>query len=464
MSINQLFSLTRRSFQTIQAAINTVGQNVANANTEGYARRRVTLEAINLRDVGIHTALPPRSATGLGVSVVTYERLRDHLLDVASWDSRASLGAADEESRIFQVLESLLAANDKTSLPVLLNEFWNRWADLADHPTDRGVREALYGQAQTLVDTFHRLARDLETLQRQTLTSLQDNVNKVNTLLNELAELNVAIHEARLRGNPDLAAEDRRDALVSQLAELLPVQVQTQEDGSYQLIVGGMALVQRDQVLPLTLSISGLNPLLTFGTTGISFRASQGQDGKIGAQLRLLTQTLPDVRQSLDILAATLTNTVNTLHTTGYGLDGLTGRPFFDVSGTTAATIALSADVRADRRVIAASGDPTAPGDNSVARQIAALRDALLFSGGTETAEAFALNLTGRIGSAAQDANDRLTRSRAVVDHLDALQQGVMGVSLDEELANLIRFQQAYAATARMLDTARQMMDTLLSL
>jgi flagellar hook-associated protein 1 FlgK len=134
------------------------------------------------------------------------------------------------------------------------------------------------------------------------------------------------------------------------------------------------------------------------------------------------------------------------------------------VSGTTAATIALSADVRADRRVIAASGDPTAPGDNSVARQIAALRDALLFSGGTETAEAFALNLTGRIGSAAQDASDRLTRSRAVVDHLDALQQGVMGVSLDEELANLIRFQQAYAATARLLDTARQMMDTLLSL
>ncbi len=464
MSIHQLFSLTRRSFQTIQAAINTAGQNVANANTEGYARRRVTLEAVNLRDVGIHMALPPRSATGLGVSVATYERLRDHLLDVALWNSQASLGAADEESRIFQVLESLLASNDKTGLPALLNEFWNRWADLADHPMDTGVREALYGQAQTLVDTFHRLARDLETLQGQTLTALQENVDKVNTLFKALAELNVAIREARLRGNPDLVAEDRRDTLVKQLAEHLPIQVQAQEDGTYHLIVSGMAVVQGDQVLPLTLSLSGSVPSLTFGTTGIPFRAPQGQDGKIGAQMRLLTQTLPEVRQDLDTLAATLVSSVNTLHTAGYGLDGLTGRPFFDPAATTAATIALSTDVQADRRAIAASGDPTAPGDNSTARQIAALRDALLLAGGSETTETFALNLAGRIGSAARDANDRLTRNRAVVDHLDALQQGVMGVSLDEELANLIRFQQAYAATARVLDTARQMMDTLLSL
>lgn len=464
MSLNQLFSLTRRSFQTIQAAMNTVGQNVANANTEGYARRRVTLQAVNIRDTGIYTALPPRSATGLGVSVATYERLRDHLLDVAAWDARASLGAADEETRIYQVLESLLAADDDTGLAALLNDFWNRWSDLADNPTDTGVREALRGQAQTLIDTFHRLARDLDTLTIQTTETLRDAVDQANSLLEELASLNSTIQAARQKGNPDLVAEDRRDQLVHELAELLPVQVHALEDGSYQLTVGGMALVQGDQVMPLTLDLSGGTPSLTFGNTGIAFRAPEGQDGRIGAQLRMLTQTIPDVRQRLDTLAATLVNEVNSRHASGYGLDGLTGRAFFDPAGTTASTIALSADVLADSRAIAASGDPTAPGDNSVALQIAGLRDALLFNGGTETAETYAINLAGIIGAAAKDATGRLERSRATIDHLDALQQGVMGVSLDEELTNMIRFQQAYAATARVLDTARSMMDTLLNL
>ncbi len=464
MSLNQLFSLTRRSFQTIQAAMNTIGQNVANANTDGYARRRVTLQAVNLRDTGLYTALPPRTATGMGVSVATYERLRDHLLDVAAWDARASLGASDEETRIYQVLESLLAADSDTGLPALLNDFWNRWADLANQPTDTGVREALRGQAQTLIDTFRRLARDLDTLTMQTTDALRDAVDQANSLLEELAALNATIRTARQKGNPDLVAEDRRDELVHKLAELLPVQVQTLEDGTYQLTVNGMALVQGDQVMPLTLNLSGSPPTLTFGTTGIAFQATEGQDGRIGAQLRMLTQALPDVRQRLDTLAATLVTEINSRHASGYGLDGLGGRAFFDPAGTTAATIALSADVLADSRAIAASADPTTPGDNSIALQIAGLRDALLFNGSTETAETYAINLAGRIGTAAQDATGRLERSRATIDHLEALQQGIMGVSLDEELTNMIRFQQAYAATARVLDTARTMMDTLLNL
>lgn len=464
MSLNQLFSLTRRSFQTIQAAMNTVGQNVANANTEGYARRRVTLQTVNLRDVGIYTALPPHTVTGLGVSIASYERLRDHLLDVAAWDTRASLGAADEETRLFQVLESLLAARDDTNLASLLNDFWNRWTDLANHPTDTGVREALRAQAQTLIDAFHRLARDLDTLTTQTTDALHSTVDRANNLLQELAALNTTIQTARKKGNPDLVAEDRRDQLVSELAELLPVQVQPSSDNTYQLIVHGLALVQGDQVMPLTLNLSSSPPTLTFGNTGIAFRAPAGQDGRIGAQLRMLTQTIPDIRQRLDTLAATLVGEINSRHVNGYGLDGLTGRAFFNPAGISATTIALSADVLANSRTIAAAGDPTAPGDNSIALQIASLRDGLLLGGGTETAETYAAGLAGSMGAAARNATSRLERARATIEYLDALQQGVKGVSLDEELTNLIRFQQAYAATARVLDTARSMMDTLLNL
>ena len=133
MSISQLIEMSRRSFRTLDAAMNTVSQNIANVNTEGYTRRRVIMQADSLASPGIIMRTPLGAATGAGVSIQTYERVRDGLLAVAGWDARTSLGAAQEDQRLLGALEGIFPVGEG-SINDQLDSFWNAWADLADHP------------------------------------------------------------------------------------------------------------------------------------------------------------------------------------------------------------------------------------------------------------------------------------------------------------------------------------------
>ncbi len=224
-----------------------------------------------------------------------------------------------------------------------------------------------------------------------------------------------------------------------------------------------MSVVQGESVFELNLDTSGPTPRVFFGDSNVEYNAPPGDDGKLGAWLRMVNQTLPDTRQTLDAMTSALVTEVNALHSAGYGLDGGTGRDFFDAGALSTGSIRLSADVLADSQAIAASGDPAALGDSSVALAIAGLRTEPLI-GGVDTIESFATNLVADIGAGVQKASLQAVGHAAVVDHLAGMEQGVSGVSLDEEMTNLIQYQQAFAASARVLDTAQQMFDTLLAL
>ena len=463
MSINQLIEISRRSFQSLNGAMNTVSQNIANINTEGYSRRRVTLQADSIASPGIIMPTPTGTATGSGVSIQSYERVRDGLLAAASWDARTSLGAAQEDQRLLGALEGIFPIGEG-SINNQLNDFWNAWSDLADHPTDNGVRLALRSKASGLASTLNRTDEALLLFQEGTEEVLTVGVDEINKTLREIGDLNPTIQAARSSGSPDLVAEDRRDHLVKNLAAFVPVRMRDDAKTGYTVSINGMTVVQGDKVFEMKLDTSGATPRVFYGDTTVEYNAPAGDDGQLGAWLRLLDQTLPDTRQALDDVAAALVTEVNALHSAGYGLDGGTGRDFFDAAAPTAGSIRLSNDVLADSQAIAASADPTALGDSTVALDIAGLRTQPVLNGGTETIETFATNLVVSIGAGVQKASLQAVGQAAVLDHLSGMEQGVSGVSLDEEMTNLIQYQQAFAAAARVLDTAQQMFDTLLAL
>jgi len=463
MSINQLIDIGRRSFRALSGAMNTVSQNVANANTEGYTRRRLMLQADSLTSSGLIIYTPHGTATGTGVSVQSYERVRDGLLTAAAWDAQTALGAAQEDQRLLGSLEGIFPAG-AGSLGNQLNDFWNAWTDLADRPTDNAARLALRSTAQGLASTLNRTDEALSFLEAGTTAALTSGVETVNASLREIGELNARIQAARQSGSPDLVAEDRRDQLVKELSAFAPVRVQDDDKTGYSISIDGMQVVQREHVVEFDLDTSGPTPRLFYGDSQVEYTAASGDDGKLGATLRMVGQTLPNTRQALDDLTAALVTEVNALHTTGYGTDGGTGRDFFEPGALAAGSIRLSADVLGDIQTIAASGDPTAQGDNAVALGIAGLRTRALLNGGTDTIEDFATNLVAGVGADLHKASTRAAGQAAVVDHLIGLEKGVSGVSLDEEMTNLIQYQQAFAATARVIDTAQVMMDTLLAL
>ncbi len=460
--MNNLLEISRRSLLAYQSAMNTAGQNVANAGTPGYARRRLILSADGVSSRGWKMRAPHGAMAAGGVSVQTYERVRDGLLTAAAWEAETALGTAGEQQRILGALEGVFPPGDG-SLHDLLNDFWDGWSDLANDPTGDGARHALRSRAQGLAATLGRMDADVANLQTETTKALTSGVEEVNGLLKEVAALNEQIARARHSGSPDLAAEDRRDQAVEALAGFGPVRVHDGEDG-YRLTLDGMTLVQGADAFGLELDDSGPTPRVLFAETGIEYAPEGSDGGKLGAWRTALDETLPQTRSALDELAQSLVTEVNALHRTGYGLDGAGGRDFFDPAGTTAASLRLSADILADPAAIAATGDPAAMGSNSLALDLAGLRDQKLLNGGTATLEDFAVGLVSGIGADLKRTTTEAAGHAAVRDHLTAMAQGVSGVSIEEEMTNLIQYQQGFAAAARVLDTAQQMMDTLLTL
>lgn len=471
MSLNHLFEISRRSFTSLQGAMNTVGQNVANANTEGYARRRLTLQSESTAVPGLH-ARAQGGVLGAGVSIQAYERVRDGLAEAAAWKAQGDLGGADESYRILSALEGLFPSGD-TSLSAQIGRFWDSWADLSDNPTEPSARQMVRSQGQSLAALLNRLDGDVQTLAEETKAAFTSGVDEMNGKLRRLAALNDAITNARHGGTPDLAAEDERDVLVKELAAFAPLRVQQDAPGGYRIAIGGMVIVDGAHATEMQLDLSGATPEVSFGDTGVAFQAPTEGGGKLGAWLRALGVTVPQARQGLDALARALVTNVNSLHTnvTDGGGIPLAAPNFFHYAagppetGLTAASIRLSDDVLADAGVIAPQGHyfTDASGrEQEVALALAGLRDAPLLNG--QPLHGAAVDFVSALGSQAQRAATQATGSATAVQHLSALAAGVSGVSLEEEMTNMIQFQQAFGASARVLSTAQSMMDTLLQM
>jgi flagellar hook-associated protein 1 FlgK len=461
MSLNSLLEMSRRSFRSLDAAMKVAGQNVANLETEGYKRRRITLKADAQSPTGFWSRPAAGSFLGQGVSVKDFTRMRDALLMGSAWEARGGLGSAQEEHRIMSAIEGLFPT-DGGSLFEQLEGFWNAWSDVANDPTDTGTRSALLGKTEGLAATLHQLDTDLQRLQGETRNTFQQGIGEVNGILEEIASLNVQIHHANSNGTPDFAAEDRRDLLVTELSDFAPVRV-TESAQGYAISINGLTVVEGAKAMPLSIDNTGTPPRLLFGSN-IEFQPPDEDGGKVSAWLRLLQDTIPEKRAALDELANALVTEVNNIHTTGFGLDNLNGRTFFDPAGTTAATIGLSADVASDPRAVAAGGATDAPGDSSIALDILALRTTTVLDGGNTTIDNFAIDLVTSVGAGAEAAAARAENHALVVDNLEAMERGVSAVSLDEEMTRLIELQQSYAATSRVLTTAQEMLDTLLNI
>lgn len=463
MGINQLLEISRRSFRTFDAGMNTVAQNIANAETEGYHRRRLTLSSVDTGSPGLIMGAPGDTDRMGGVSISNYERVRDRLFESSARQAHTGLGGAEQESRILSGVESAFAVGTDGSLTNVLNDFWGAWSNVADNPTDSGAREALLGQAGTLSQTLNRLDGDFAKLRTETNQALSDGVNQINSLLSRVGELNGQIQKAQAAGSPNFSAEDERDQIVRQLAEFVPIQVQEDPPEGYTIALNGMTLVQGKETQQLeqtTTPYTGPDnyPAETVGLrikdTTVDLASLDASDGKLGAWMEALNTDLPDVRNQLDALASDLVSTVNAEHQNAYDLNDNTGADFFDAGGTTAGTIQLDAALT-DPEDVAVSSAAGQPGNADAALNLLNGRDAI---------DNQAIDLLSEVGSRVNAANQRASAQSATLAQVDGMAKGVSGVSLDEEMTKMIEYQQSFSAAARVLQTAQQMMDTLLAM
>lgn len=419
-----------RGLLTQQQALDVTSHNVANANTPGYSRQEAVLRATQPYVVPSNSVLTGAGAQlGSGVDVAAIRRIRDAFLDVQFRAQATALGDATARATSLDQVELAFAEPTDDGLAAQLGKFWSSWSDVANAPENAGARSALVTIAQTLTSTFHTIHSQLTTVAQQAQAEYDAIVGPsgdVAAWAQELAGLNTSIGDAVFRGQQPNDLMDRRDELIDKLSSLGQVSVTDLGTGRLQIDFGGVTLV---------------DPAATGGFTWPQTLTAPG--GKLGALLDLASATGPALtyRAELDAVAADLVAAVNGLHTS---------TPFFDTSGTTAATIAVVATAATVQ-----TGSSGAAGANDVAQAIAALR------GGTT--DQLYQGLVARVGTEVRATLRAQSTAETLVNAVDDRRQSVAGVSLDEEMTNLIRFQRGYQASARTMTTIDELLDTLIN-
>jgi flagellar hook-associated protein 1 FlgK len=434
--ISTFFGLqtTLRGLIAQQRAVDVTSHNIANANTPGYSRQEAVLEPTAAYDVRTGALIGGGGGQiGTGVDVATYNRIRDAFLDLQYRAQNMSLGQAQTTADNLSQVEAGLDEPSDTGINAQLGKFWSAWGDVANAPEGLATRQALVAQAGVLVSQITGLDSQIAAVSAQATQEYASLTGPSGTVLQaatEINQLNAAIKQALDGGGSPNDLMDRRDQLLDQLSGLAQTSVTQNSDGTVDVQFGDAATKLVDSTgvhWPQTLTAPG---------------------GKLGALLQLTAPggTLDGYRTTLNAFAKQLADSVNALHNPGG-----TGTNFFTYTpGSEASTLAVNATAAT---VVASTTG--APGANDVALAISGLR------GGA--ADSAYQALVSQIGSAVNDAQRQSASAQALTNSVDDRRQSTSGVSMDEEMTNLVKFQRAYQASARAMSSMDEMLDTLVN-
>ena len=449
-----------------QRGLDVTGQNIANVNTPGYTRQRAELQSVG------GNAVPAIYATsnqiGQGVDADTVIRIRDAFLEGrAQLESGATarLTVADDT---LASIEQAFREPGTTGIQSKLTAVYTAWQDVANHPNDKttdGARTAVLQTTASLVAELHTTAANLEKQATQTRDSLGTLAQDVNAKTSSIADLNTAIKRATQAGLPVNELADKRDVLVLELSAAIGATSRPGDDGQVDVAVGGATLVSGGSTIALELTNPSTVPAFVTKPGGTPVAVG----GTAGGKLTALAVTLPDYRDQLDAVAQKIASELNGAHTNGVTVGGVTtvttdkngdpGGPMFDdgAGGTTAITAANLRLTITDPAKLAAASIPGKSSDGTNAVKIAQLQNA---PGGA--ASTYRQLIVG-LGVEASVATSNLATQRVVSSQVDASRESVSGVNLDEEMTNMLQFQHAYSAAARMITTIDETLDVLIN-
>lgn len=447
-------SWASRSLQAARLGLDVAGQNLANVNTAGYTRRALVLAE----------ELPvDATSAGRGVTVVAIQAQRDMLVESRLWTGYKQSGFDATVVDGLTELEAVVGVAG-ASIDQRLTAFFDAFKTLADDPTSPTARDGVLRQGDELAVAFNRIADQLVQARRNADLALRSAVTEVNQLAAEVAALNNQIVAAG--GSAVESLRDQQNIAIARLSELAAVTVTRRSDGGVDLSIGsGRPLVVVENAYPVEAEPMPPLGLTTLSTGGFDLDA-EITGGRIGGLLYLRDTLAPAYQAQVDTLAHGLVTEVNALHATGFDANGDAGGAFFTPLGTAtgaAAAMAIDPALAADGALVAAS-TTGAIGDNGAAQAIASLRDARVLAGGTATAIESWEQFAYRVGTDLASARSSNATQEQIMRQLEQLRAQVSGVSMDEEAANLIRFQRAYEANARYFTTIVDTLDTLLNM
>jgi flagellar hook-associated protein 1 FlgK len=447
MPISSFYGLqtSLRGLLAQQRLLDTAGHNIANASTQGYSRQEATLVASPALEIPAGGIAGGSGAhLGSGVDVQAFRRVRDQFIDLQYRGQNTNLGDWKARATALDQAETALSEPGENGINQQLSEFWDAWADLANANGDDDVvaaKQAVVEKGAALADAFKTVRGQISLVQDQTYAQYADLAGpggEVAQIAKDIGDLNDTIRRFITSGDVPNDLLDRRDQLLDQLSEFGQVSVDGQPDGTI-----NVSFVDK-------LSSGTTYPVVT-GTTA-SWAGPPAGDawspgGRLGALLDVSKPggTLDGYLTSLDTIATNLATTVNAAY----------GGTFFDAgAGPASATLDVAAALLADPQSLAPGSG--AAGSRDLALAVSRLRDGATVDGAYRA-------FVAQVGTNTREATRQEGNAQVLTDAVENRRQSVSGVSLDEEMSNLVRFQRSYQASARAMSTLDEMLDVLIN-
>ncbi len=449
----------RNALEAARTGIQTVSDNIANVSTPGYHAQRLVLQSTD-------TYLTSAPNANLGVHVQGVERIVNETVELRLRESKSQNSGANARANVLTQAEALFGDLEDEGLSPALDELFNAFESLSAQPQDATIRNQVTFAAEHFTDQLNTYALGIEQVREELNVGISANVNEINSLTSQVAELNGLI-----AGSHETATDllDRRDQVLGELSQLIGVHTTTESNSSVVVQTkSGYTLVNQtfSHDLIATEGSDGLMQVYGELTSGNTNLTDSITDGELGGTLKARDQDLKAMQDELDAFAYNFAEAVNSVHRDGYGLDTQKDRNFFiELTETAGAAklIAVSDDILDNPDNIAAATDPTmVPGDNRNASLLADLRDEAM-SDGQNPLSAVRSVLTN-FGDRVQEAENTVEVTENSEAAMTRLQQSISGVSLDEELMSLLEWKQMFDAASKIIQLADEMVSAVIEL
>ncbi|KAA3631834.1 MAG: flagellar hook-associated protein FlgK, partial [Calditrichaeota bacterium] len=399
---------------------------------------------------------------GTGVTVSDVDHIRDLFLTEQYRQESKSLGEWNYKQKIFSQVESLFNEPNDNTLSDHINEFWNAWDSFSQSPDSSSARDSLVSVTQQMTNGFHKLSQQLTDLRNAIDADMRNYTGEINQMTQQLAHLNREIQRMEVGNANANDLRDKRDLILDDLSQLVDINSHENERGELVVYVGAMSIVNGNDAIPLENKVVNKNGQptnqLVWQNTDIQLK---NMSGELKAVFDSRDKIINSYKAQLDSLAQTMVEQVNALHSTGTTTDGSTGINFFNPNNSDAFSITINQEILNDLNNITASTSGL-ESDNTLALQIADLRYQTVMVDDTTTMNDFYNSVVGRVGVETKSAISFAENYSLLVNQIESSRQSVQGVSLDEEMTNMIKYQQAYDAAARVITTMDQALDTVI--
>jgi flagellar hook-associated protein 1 len=476
--INALNS-AKTSLEVNQKSIEIIGNNISNVNTEGYSRQQAVLQpypAMNFGDFFI----------GQGVKITNVSREHDVFIEQQIKQKAVDYGLQDALTRPLSELEQVFTITDD-NISTDIDNFFDSLQELTADPSDLVQRNNVILQGDVLATSFNNAVEQLNSIKQNINDTVVSKLDTVNSQIREIADLNDRIYSIEIRGQTANSARDQRDMVAKDLAKTLGAVSYEDKNGMLSVqLPGGLPLVEGVLPMSITAETSGSDLTLQLHAGGVTRDLSEKNlGGAFQGLLDVRDNLIPELNGDLDKLAYELSVQINLQHQAGGALDSSTGNLFFNMPPNYVASppgppptateyegaarqisVVLTDPAKIAAGAAPAPGPPTgtvAPGDNSNAIILSNIGDNYLI-GGTDTFTSLYGKISAKIGVESNQNQLSLKGAEDAMDQLENFRDSLVGVSLEEEMINLIQFQRGFESSAKFLSTIDEMMSTVIQI